>query len=121
LPKEFTSKKGGIGHHTDLIKGIMDSGVGVNQCLSHARVASFNADMVQLKGNSANIMATTSIELPVVVSTEKIRREFFPKRGHYTGFSIDLLVQRASNDDHKKRKACNMADFFDEEDDWSDY
>jgi hypothetical protein len=45
----------------------------------------------------------------------------FPGEGTiHTGFSIDLLVQHASTDDYKKRKASYMADFF-EDDDLSDY
>jgi hypothetical protein len=40
--------------------------------------------MGQLKGNSATIMATASIKLPVGVPTDKIRREYFPRRGNYT-------------------------------------
>ncbi len=115
LPIEFTSYEGGIGLHSDL----MDRHASKKQCLSHARVAAFNAAIMELKGNAETVIATASIKLPVKVATrEKIRREFFPSRDKFVGFSIDLLVQHASNIDHKKRKACAMMDFFDSDDDF---
>jgi hypothetical protein len=113
LPKEFTSVQGGVGLHSDL----MEEYAGMAQCLSHASGSAFNAIIGELKGSAETVIATASIKLPVKVATrEKIRREFFPSRGNFVGFSIDLLVQHASTNDHKKRKASEMMDFFDFDD-----
>jgi hypothetical protein len=111
LPKAFTSTKGAIGYHSDMLKrGSMYK----DQCLSHSRVAAFKSYIGEVRGTAPAVIAAATFKLPVKVATSKIRRECFPKQGAFYGFAVDLLVQHAPTNE-KKRKTVQMLDFSDDD------